>query len=155
MGDEENIKLAFPGLATDPVFRINSKVDVRYNCIAWSLFYSDRWVWPPSTFTDLDGVLHFWPKEVPMTSELQAFIELYKEDGYEECKDSNHEEGYRKIAIYSNTLTGVCTHAARELRNGTWVSKLGQNHDIIHNDPYTLECKTYGSVSVIMRKKID
>lgn len=150
---EEKIFEVFPKLRSDHKFKITSKRDTKYNCIAWSVIYDDRNLWPPGKVTTLDGVSYIWFDDLPKDDSLETFIQLYKKFKFEVCEDHNFEEGYRKIAIYSNPKTGKCTHASRQRNNGEWTSKLGQEQDIAHSDPYSIESDTYGKVALIMRKK--
>ena len=57
--------------------------------------------------------------------------------------------GSKKIAIYQSG--GLPTHAARQLPDGQWTSKLGRNIDISHTLP-GLEGPEYGQVAVFMRR---
>lgn len=146
---EKEIKQAFIKLQDDQNFKITSKRDQKYNCIAWAAFISDRWVWP---YPIVDGV--YWPDDVPREESIDAFIKMYQTYGYEVCElDDIQEDNYRKIALYKNSK-GNCTHASRQLRSGFWTSKLGQSEDIQHGTPFTIESPFYGEVAVIMKKKI-
>jgi hypothetical protein len=62
------------------------------------------------------------------------------------------ENGYEKVAIY--TLNGVPTHAARQLPNGNWTSKLGSEIDIEHNSLDCLNGTVYGKAEIIMKRRI-
>ena len=46
------------------------------------------------------------------------------------CDNADLEAGFEKIAIYQ--LAGVPTHAARQLDDGSWTSKLGALEDVQH-----------------------
>jgi hypothetical protein len=70
--------------------------------------------------------------------------------GYEVCDDRRLEPGYEKIAIYG--LAGSPEHAAKQLLDGSWSSKLGYLNDIVHATLEALEGPDYGSVEVIMRR---
>lgn len=61
------------------------------------------------------------------------------------------ENGYTKIALYA--IDGEITHAARQLDNGLWTSKLGPLNDIQHGNPEVIEGGFYGKVAVYMKKK--
>ena len=147
---DEYIK-AFPKLKHDKYFKLTSKQDIKYNCIAWAALYDDRWMWPPGGYT-LDGVTYIWPKHVDKNDKLETFIEVFNELGYEVCQDAKYEDGYRKIALYQQD-NGNCTHASRQRSNGLWTSKLGKEHDIEHGTPESIEGDIYGKVACIMKKK--
>jgi hypothetical protein len=150
---EEDIFLAFPKLKSDHKFKITSKQDSRYNCIAWSVIYDDRNLWPPGGEVRLDGVMYLWPDDLPKDESVDTFIKLYQKFNFEVCDSADFEEGYRKIAIYVNPKNKKVTHASRQRSNGDWTSKLGPQHDIAHSDPYTLEGPAYGEVAMLMKKK--
>jgi hypothetical protein len=64
--------------------------------------------------------------------------------GYEPCEGEAVEPGWERIALYG-TADGVLTHAARQLLNGRWTSKLGCWEDIEHG-LHDLEGEAYGTV---------
>lgn len=93
-----------------------------YNCIAWAAGDTTHFWWPhPKAH---------WPAGVPLEETIDAFIAAYKTLGYEICLSGAHEAGVEKIAVYA--LNGAPKHAARQLPDGTWTSKLGKNIDISH-----------------------
>lgn len=77
-------------------------------------------------------------------------IEMFRSLGYEVCRGDEPESGYNKIAIYGDK--GDYTHAARQLDNGSWTSKLGHWEDIEHKELNGLVGTEYGKVAAIMRK---
>ena len=150
----ENIKSIFPKLADDFGYDVSSPDDENYNCIAWAYNYKDRWMWPGGEeCKTLDG-FHYWPDGVKDETDVDAFIDAFKLQGYEVCNSWEHEDGYRKIALY--VKEGKCTHASRELVGsentcGKWSSKLGKSNDIEHGTPYTIEGDIYGEVYCFMK----
>jgi hypothetical protein len=143
----------FPGLADDPNFKIESKQTPDYNCIAWAAIYDDRWVWPVEDADNIEGRF-YWPEGVRKDESPEAFIGLFESMGYHLCEDGRYEHGYRKVAVYIDPNNGKVTHAARQRTSGLWTSKLGENHDIIHTTPESLESSPYGKVSIFLRKKV-
>lgn len=128
-----------------------------YNCIAWALGKSNNKWWPLQFKTP--G--WYWPRGIRCDESVQAFVEMFaKEGGYEEWGDENGnlEPGYEKIAIYANK-SGATTHAARQLEDGKWASKMGHaNKDIQHESPEVLESSAtvesvYGRVVKYLRRK--
>ena len=90
-------------------------------------------------------------KTYRVTPLSNSFIELFRSAGYELCDDGNLEAGCEKIAIYA--LNDSPTHAARQLENGQWTSKLGKYEDIVHSTPDELQGEfdyAYGRVAVFM-----
>lgn len=144
---------AFPKLGQDANFKVTSKEDHTYNCIAWAYNYSDRWMWPNTGKTRfIDGV-DYWPSKELMEPSIQNFIDAFRLKGYEVCDGYQHEDGYQKVALYALPNSNMCTHAARELRNGFWTSKLGEWQDIQHGDPTTIENNNYGNVRCILKRE--
>ena len=142
---------AFPKLQSDEKFEITSKDTPIYNCIAWAYNIDNCWMWPNTgEYTFLDGV-HYWPSSEIIDCNVHNFIDAFKLKGYECCDNSDLEEGYRKIALYVTSGTEICTHAARQKRDGSWTSKLGCWNDIQHGSPETVENHEYGDVYCFMK----
>lgn len=157
--DKETIKLlicqSFPKLLQDSAFDITSKPTPNYNCIAWACNYDERWIQPPYLDKpNLDCVV-WWPPDVPEGIEPECLKKLFEYHGYIECNSGEHEDGYRKVALYFKEQTNVWTHASRELNNGCWTSKLGQREDIQHGSPESIENDVYGVIYCFMKKKIE
>ncbi|WP_293105967.1 hypothetical protein [Moorena sp. SIOASIH] len=72
--------------------------------------------------------------------------------GYVICETPDLEENYQKIAIYM--LNDQPTHVARQLLNGKWTSKLGQDEDIEHDTLEGLTGERYGQVAQVMKRKV-
>lgn len=146
------LKRLFPKLKDDLNFQVTSKRTPVYNCIAWAYHLNDRWMWPYNEVTMmLDGVC-YWPTKEVMEPTIDNFIAAFRLKGYEVCDGFQHEDGFRKVALYAKPGTNICTHAARELSNGFWTSKLGKLEDIQHGDPTTIENNVYGKVCCILKR---
>lgn len=111
----------FPNLTLHN-FQPKSQRTGRYNCIAWAMGDDRRWWWPHPRA--------FWPPGVPREETLEAFEKAFAKMGFEVCDTSEPEDGYEKVALYA--LDGVPKHGARQLNDGRWTSKLGQDIDIEH-----------------------
>ena len=135
----------FPNSRIDP-FLLTSPQTTLYNCIAWAYEVIDRWYWP-----DVAGI-YYWPENIKRTESLDCFIQLFENIGYELCDHGELEVNFQKVAIYVDNY-GKPSHAARQLRNGLWTSKLGQSFDVTHTI-YSLSDGHYGNVSVFMKRKI-
>jgi hypothetical protein len=86
---------------------------------------------------------------------LANFIAAFKTEQYEEWSKENGrlESRYEKVAIFTDT-SGEPTHAARQLSNGRWVSKLGRDwKDVEHANLLSVEGVDYGKVAKILRRK--
>lgn len=159
---EKDILFIFPKLATDKKFKLTSKQNVNYNCIAWAAIVDNEFWWPEVKPYPLDGVRYKWPFNIENNEELRFFIELFKHKGYTKISSeiSNEHPEFRKVALFikpSENLDIIncqCTHAARQRPNGLWTSKLGTFEDIEHSNPYDLEGPRYGKLAIILKKKL-
>jgi len=113
----------FPDL-TRTGYRVTSPSDAVYNCVAWAAGLTDSWWWP-----DPDG-FDYWPTGIDRDRTVPAFTAALSTVGYSPCGDGLLETGWEKAAIYA-TDEGP-THAARQLPDGRWTSKLGPDEDIEH-----------------------
>ena len=128
-------------------FRTISPQTTSYNCIAWAAGISNRWWWPE------DNPFCYWPPGVPVVASIGSFKEAYGTLGYETCQDGSLEAGFEKIVIYA-TQEGIPKHAARQLPNGKWTSKLGKNVDIEHEDPDVVSGPKYGQPVLFMKRPL-
>jgi hypothetical protein len=83
---------------------------------------------------------------------IEAFRLAFATLGHEICSGEELEPGFEKIALFANN-EGVPKHAARQLSNGKWTSKLGRLEDIEHS-LHDLEGTLYGSVVLIMKRPL-
>lgn len=152
--DKGDLIRGFPGLKDDDVFQTSpmSPEDSNYNCIAWAYrMLKNKWMQPPngSYLPGLDAV-SWWPDGVSEGQEKECLKEAFLKAGFKECSSWEHEDGYIKVVLYQKD--GIWTHAARECRTKrSWMSKLGQQNDICHKSPYTIEGDIYGKVYCIMK----
>lgn len=128
-------------------YRITSPRTGVYNCIAWATSCTTRWWWP-----DKYG-FSYWPESVAREETISAFLAAFESLGYEKCEDGILEAGYEKIALFADPDTGVPTHAARQLSDGWWTSKLGQMEDIEHKKVEDIRGSYYGEVVCFMRRQ--
>lgn len=114
-----------------------------YNCIAWAAGdCANNW-WP------FGG---YWPKGVPRDETLEAFVCAFEAHGFELCENPSLEDGFEKIALYL-TSDGVPAHAARQLPDGQWTSKLGPLEDITHSTLEAVNCKEYGQAEWFLKRR--
>lgn len=86
-----------------------------------------------------------------MEESLAAFTKLFAKHGYQVCGDGNPEEGYQKLALFAKD--GVPTHAARQLSDGKWTSKIGGHVDVRHTLA-AMEGGHYGDVALYFKKQL-
>jgi hypothetical protein len=78
----------------------------------------------------------------------RAFVELGFTTNAQ--SDERLESGVEKVALYG--AGAFYTHAARQLQNGKWTSKLGRDIDIEHDAPEDVAGGVYGEVVHIMKR---
>jgi hypothetical protein len=122
--------------------RLTSPVDGTYNCIAWAADDPGRWWWPDRMMQT------YWPPTAPREETLAAFEIAFGLLGYSARTDDSVKQGTQKVAIFINNQ-GTPTHAARQLADGWWTSKLGPQIDIEH-ELSAIQGPIYGSVGVLL-----
>lgn len=113
----------FPGLREEG-YHETSPATTQYNCFAWAASDPARW-WEPDPWGD-----YYWPAGAPRERNLPAFVKAYEALGFRVCSDGSLEPGFEKVALYA--IEQKASHAVRQLPNGRWTSKLGQEVDIEH-----------------------
>lgn len=137
LGDQVLVEL--PNL-TPNNYIVTSPHTRRYNCIAWAAGCNTLWWWPSRW--------GYWPQGIPREETVFAFEAVFSSLGYESCPDGSLEVGYEKVALYvSADENGELkpTHAAKQLSDGRWTSKLGPSADIEHLSVEDVTCPRYGS----------
>ena len=130
----------FPGLAAAG-YEVTSEPDDNYNCIAYAAGDLDNWWSHAGNYR--------WPNAARSPS-VTSLIAVFAGLGYEICNDAAATAGFEKVALYARN--GNWTHAAIQLPDGAWSSKLGPDEDIRHAIPESLAGETYGSVHCFMRR---
>jgi hypothetical protein len=125
---------------------VTSDWDRSYNCIAWAAGCNHQW-WEPVK-------PYYWPPNAPREITISAYAKAFETVGYTKCANGNLEEGFEKIAIFAAREDGrlVPTHAARQLPDGRWASKLGKSEDIEHLTLKDLDSPDYGKAVRFMRR---
>ena len=140
--DNMTLLADFPRLADEGV-RETSPATPNYNCIAWAAGDTSRW-WEPDSWGD-----YYWPPGVPREMTVAAYAKAYETLGFEVCSDGSLEPDFEKVALYATGQEPM--HAARQLPNGRWTSKLGPNVDIEHAVE-GLAGGGYGDVVLFMKR---
>ena len=135
----ENLDDIFPNLFGSG-YQITSPVSLQYNCVAWALGITTQW-WSHD---------REWLDSVPRSPEAWALTQLFEAFGYTVCDSHERETGYDKVALYEQY--GEWTHAARQLEDDRWTSKLGPFKDISHPTPEDITGELFGDVHCIMRR---
>jgi hypothetical protein len=139
---KKSLVRSFPALRSG-AFQVKSRKTSQYNCIAWAAGNNERW-WDPSPG-------YYWPITARQGT-LEELIAYFKSLGFTEAAAEESEAGVAKIAIYE--VGGDYTHAAKQLGNGKWSSKLGSSEDIEHESLASLEGDkpAYGKIAVVLKQ---
>lgn len=114
-----------------------------YNCIAHALGDYTR-VWWPHQNT-------YWPPGCPLIATISAFDSMFFSLGYRVCNGGQFEPGFDKVALYA--LAGAPKHAARQVAEDRWSSKIGRYIDIEHSLD-AIEGPGYGYVVKFYKKQL-
>jgi hypothetical protein len=154
--DSESVRLGqwLPAVEKWPVRRTSSDTD-HYNCYAY-VAGDTRRPWCPLPI--LPRGVH-WPVPVDDEEENTVWPVLkgYEAIGFEWCENGTLENGFEKLALYTNQ-NDEPTHVAIQRENGTWQSKLGSDIDVEHALE-SLESSDefgptdYGKVRYFMKRK--
>lgn len=141
---QQSIPQAFPRLQSEP-FEVKSPRTISYNCIGWAAGDDQNWWWPGGPY---------WPAGVHADDSISAFINAFETRGYLCCDSAESELGFERIALYVDDR-GSVTHAARQLPDGRWTSKLGLQWDINHSlEGVCGPHPAYGRVAQILKRPI-
>ena len=131
---------------------ITSPRTIVYNCFSWAAGESKKEEW-----WDPFGEDGYWPNHIKKELTLQVLIEVYRDNRYEVCDNVSLEKKFEKIIIYSDS-NGIPTHAARQLPDGRWTSKIGVwqdiEHELLEEFIININEKTinYGRIATVMKR---
>ena len=148
-----------PKLKEDMQWHITSPADSNYNCVAWVFRKKDFNIWPDvedgekQYYNQYGGSVR-WPSQYADNAKLETFTQFFNDIGFIDCEMNwSNELGYNKIALYSIDNVNM-SHVSFEGNNNLWCSKLGRTYDIVHSNPFSIECDIYGHVVKIMKAKL-
>jgi hypothetical protein len=118
-----------------------------YNCIAWVLGMSDRWIDPLPPYGT------YWPAELPRDYGISTFRALFTLFGFVACANVDFEEGWEKIAIWIDDADEFA-HVAKVIGPGLFSSKIGEYEDVTHSLEGMGE-SCYGSIGLWMKWPAD
>jgi len=111
-----------------------------YNCAAWALGANDFILWPGEAWTTSGKI-----------GTIEDFVAEYRARGFVECEPGSPEPGSVRIVLYARN--GFFMHAARQLPDGAWTSKLGAHEmDAEHPNVECLCGPGYGQVHCYMKR---
>ncbi len=105
----------FPNLARGE-FQVVCPASDRYNCVAYAAGDTSQ---PWS-----DELEDFWPLQVARDPTIRGLEKLFRWLEFKKCNGPRLEGAYQKVALYASK--GLWTHAALQMPNGRWRSKLGK-----------------------------
>ena len=111
-----------------------------YNCIAYAIGDTSDW-WSHEKKYKWVG------DRSPL---IEALVNVFIAKGYKKCLCASRERGYEKVALYAKGH--LWTHAAIQLENGRWSSKLGGLEDIEHETAGCICNDEYGEVYCYMKR---
>lgn len=131
---------------------IKSPIDLNHNCFAYAIGDTLHW-WEPFGFVlPTSNPPYHWPNELPQNKLPQTLVRFFENHGFEVTEESERENGIEKLALY--VRDNEVTHAALQLPNGRWKSKIGNKEDILH-DLGELESDIpygYGQATIFMSR---
>ena len=131
---------------------VTSEGTARYNCIAYAAKDESQPWWPMP-----HGSLRYfyWPPGLPRQSvpTKENFFRAFEGLGYKKCKSRKYNPKFERVVLYVDN-NDVPTHMARELGDGIWYSKLGNEQDIRQHTFDAVENQIYGTAKYFMRKRL-
>lgn len=125
---------------SDGTCEVTSSQTEDYNCLAFAAGVTNAW-WEPYVIPPKEPGL-YWPPGVHPDDRVQDWAAALATCGFVECADGTLDAALVKVVIYGRD--GRATHAARQLRNGRWTSKLGRLEDVAHTSVDALGGGDYG-----------
>jgi hypothetical protein len=133
MGEGERVRrltpqqeAVFPRLPESD-YEVTSEATTLYNCVAYAADDMLRkWDCPP-----FPQPAYYWPPGAKRGQDLVALQSAFEAIGYVICESGELEEGFDKVALYSDA-GGEWQHAAKQDEFGQWSSKLGDWEDVRH-----------------------
>lgn len=123
-----------------------SAVTPSYNCLAFAAGDTARW-WDPLEQPGL-----YWPPGVARGDTVGDWAKALATVGFSVNPEGSPllEPQVVQVALFANQ--GKASHAARQLKDGWWASKMGGIEDIEHRLPADLERGTYGQVTLWLKR---
>jgi hypothetical protein len=141
----EHLEQILPELVRDG-YAVTSPRSDSYNCYAWAAGDDTR-VWFPDRHHQ-----HYWPIRL-RNRRIETYAQAFATIGYTSCgMDCSLEVGYEKVAVYA--VGFLVEHMARQLPDGTWTSKCGEDQDIVQNTLSSLEGDEYSFVRMILKRPV-
>ena len=141
------IRINWKNLVENENFRYTSPKKKAYNCVAWAVGISnlqiDMFYFRDVFDLDSNALDH------SASGYAKCLSQYY---GFELCANLEFEPGFEKIALYEDNNHDF-THAARQLENGKWTSKMGTYEDIEHDTLDAVSGSFYGKPVLYMKRE--
>jgi hypothetical protein len=121
-----------------------SHANARYTCMAFANG-DKRHIWEAGVY----GGRFYWPPDIRQDNTVEAWEQVFLNQGYERTENREVEVGFEKAAIY--VLDDFASHVAIS-DDYTWLSKIGKGQDISHSSLDLLEGDEYGIVDRILKR---
>ncbi len=149
MNDEAHIgylEVHFPNLKSAK-YAVTSPCDPSYNCVAFAFGDTSRW-WQRDHVKP-----NYWPEGIEEDDTLHSWIKVAATCGFRDTSNSNPDPEQDKIAIYvkGEEPQHICFRSG----NGPWMSKLGEDVDVVHETLHALEGNVYGNVRICLSRQRD
>jgi hypothetical protein len=130
-------------------YQITSPCDTAYNCFSWSACYNDVRLDPTDDSSP-------WYQGENADNDEATMLRLFESEHFQKCEDyPEPKEGEQIIVLYENEDKKI-THAIRLLPEvNLWVSKLGDEEDVIQLTPDSFFGELYGRKLIFMKRKWD
>ena len=138
----QDIRRTFPSLNRRNCKK-KSPDDFNYNCLAFVLGDRANWWEPPGEFG------FYWPPGFSPDLKVETVTAIIKLHGFVMELEPNAIPFADSVAIYAKG--GEWEHFAK-FTDGTWTSKIGEDHDIAHSSLKLLEGDLYGKVVKILSR---
>ncbi len=125
-------------------FMVTSDATAEYNCIAWAVYRQDQAIWPD------EREQLAWPHDLPRQETLANFQRFFELAGFQVAQNGLLVPGVEKIALYCKD--GLVNHAARQLPDGMWTSKMGPGADGSHPVDEAEFVRLFGNVALYLQR---
>lgn len=126
-------------------YTVASEASEKYNCVSL-VAGTKKLIWWPNEHG-------YWPIGCKRTEEVESFVAAFRRDiGFDRCDDGDFEPGVAKIAIFAENDEVLHVAIQPTDRNGLWLSKLGDEYDILHA-LNALEGGDYGDVVCFLSRR--
>lgn len=145
----------WPALARTGYVAYEGSATTAYNCFAWAVGRTDIFLAPDPP--PWPGVVAYWPAGIPRDRSLEAFVECFATFDFALGERDHSGREFERIVLYGKA--DEPRHAARQLADGRWSSKLGHleiiEHELNAFEGATAEFADFGPVLAFLERARD